>query len=315
MVIADLGSLSQASDRLHIAQTALSRHIQILEHEIGVELFFRHHRGMSLTAAGENFLTKIGVLVTQLEQTLDDVRASSGISSGKVTLGMTPTVSTMLAGRLARRVAIELPQVALRIVEAYGGHQVEWLQRGELDIIIVYGPATAFHMQITELLYEELVLVGPAGSLLDPAVPIAFGDLAKLNLVLPSMPHGLRRVIERAAAKARIKLPIRVEADSFHVLLDLVEKDLGYTVLPLSAIGREIREGRLRYAPFSGPALMRQMILGLPVNSNPTPATQHVVHLVKDEIRQLVTSGVWDAQLQLKPEAPPLPNTLPLRLR
>ncbi|MGB1960803.1 MAG: LysR family transcriptional regulator, partial [Candidatus Puniceispirillaceae bacterium] len=54
--VAETGSLSAASDRLRLAQPALSRHIKLLEHEIGVQLFERHVKGMTLTEPGGEFL-------------------------------------------------------------------------------------------------------------------------------------------------------------------------------------------------------------------------------------------------------------------
>ena len=58
--VAEVGSLSQASDRLRLAQPALSRQIKMLENEIGVPLFARHGRGMKLTEAGRQLLERIG---------------------------------------------------------------------------------------------------------------------------------------------------------------------------------------------------------------------------------------------------------------
>ena len=54
--VAELGSLSKASDRLHIAQPALSRQIRLLEKELGTYLFDRHGRGMEITDAGREVL-------------------------------------------------------------------------------------------------------------------------------------------------------------------------------------------------------------------------------------------------------------------
>jgi len=57
---AEVGSLSQASDRLRVAQPALSRQIKMLENEIGIPLFARHGRGMKLTEAGRQLLEHVG---------------------------------------------------------------------------------------------------------------------------------------------------------------------------------------------------------------------------------------------------------------
>jgi LysR family transcriptional regulator, nitrogen assimilation regulatory protein len=298
--IAELGSLSRASDRMRIAQPALSRQMKLLQQEMGVELFERHHRGMRLTEAGEELLRRVPGLMRQLDQAYADVRSFGGAVRGQVVLGVVPTVSYILAGKLAHRVATELPDVALRIVESYSGHLVEWLQRREVDVAIIYGPASSLHMMVEELLVEELVLIGPPNSNLRVDTPVSVAAFAKLPLVLPSRPHGLRMALESAAARADVKLSVRFEADSFRVLEDLVVRGLGYTALPLSAVSREVEQGKLSYAPLTQPKVTRQLVLGVP-DSTTSRATRMVIALIYEETALLVHKGAWRARLQFTP--------------
>jgi DNA-binding transcriptional LysR family regulator len=166
---------------------------------------------------------------------------------------MMPTLSYLLAAPVAYRVAKELPGVCLRIVEGYTGHLIDWLHRGEVDISLLYGPGAELHMRVAELFFEELVLLGPKESELKPDKPIRVEQLGKLKLVLPSRPHGLRSAVEAAADKARIKLNVQFEADSFGVLKDLVGMGLGFTVLPLSAVHREGELKRFGYSRLINP--------------------------------------------------------------
>lgn len=296
--IAELGSLSRAADRMRIAQPALSRQIRMLEDEAGTQLFVRHRRGVQLTAAGEALRQQIAGPVRQIRQAFDDIRSRSVEGGGQIALGVPPTVSYILAGRLARRVAEKAPNVSLRIVEGYAGHLIDWLQRGEIDVAVLYGPASDYQMKVTDILYEDLMLVGPAGSHLDPDRPMSLKEVAELPLVLPSQPHGLRLVVEAAAAKARVKLNVRYEADSFLVLKELTGFGLGYTALPLSAFGRELASGELRYAPIGHPSVIRQLVLGVPPEEQLTRSARIVVNLLRDEIAHLVRTGEWRARLQ-----------------
>jgi LysR family transcriptional regulator, nitrogen assimilation regulatory protein len=297
MLIAELGSLSKVSDRIRIAQPALSRQMRLLQEEVGVVLLIRHRLGLRLTEAGEEMLRRLSGVIRQLDQAFEDVRTLSGAASGRVALGIVPTASYVLAGQLACRVAEKYPGVSLRIVEAYSVHLIEWLQRGEIDVAIMYGSDSDFHLKTEPLLLDELVLVGPSDSGLKPGVPVAVAALAALPLVLPSRPNGLRLIVEGAAVKAKVKLAVRFEADSFRVLNDLVEKGLGYTVLPLSAIGREREARRLKYAPLIQPKVTRQLVLGLPPDGIASRATKTVIDLARQEIRELTRSGAWPARL------------------
>jgi LysR family transcriptional regulator, nitrogen assimilation regulatory protein len=298
--IAELGSLSKASDRLRIAQPALSRQMKQLQDDIGVPLFTRHRRGMQLTEAGEALRARILGPLRQLEQARDDVRSAAGTPSGHVVLGVLPTVSVVLARKLACRVYTELPGVSLRIVEGYTGHQVDWLQRGEVDAAILYGSEGGLHLPAEELLIEDLVVVGPADSDLNSKTPVRVSEFCALPLLLPSALHGLRVLLESAAAKARSKLVVRIEADSFRVLTDLVENGLGFTALPLSSIAQEIEQGRLKYAPLVQPQVTRRLILGT-AQGPLARATQMVIKLARREIAELVRRGIWRARLQFTP--------------
>lgn len=293
--VAEIGSLSRASDRLRRAQPALSRQIKILEDTVGFPLFVRHSRGMTLTEQGKELFDRLGGLVRQMERSIEDVRSLSSTVNGQVALGLMPSVSYVLSGRIARRVASELPGVSLRIVEGYAGHLVEWLQRGEIDATLLYGPAADFHLRIHDLLYEELVLVGPGDSDLDPKRKVTFATLSRHQLILPSRPHGLRRVVDSAAGKAKVELNIRFEADSFRVLKDMVVSGLGFTILPRSAIADERKDGVLRLAPLHRPQLTRQIVLALPSERVDTRASGAVVNIVLREIAGMVKAGQWQA--------------------
>ena len=103
---------------------------------------------MLLTSAGRMLLDRTTGLIRQIEQVSDDLKSANGDPSGRVILGLVPTVSAVLSGRFARRVLDEFPDISLRIVESYGGHLVEWLHRGEMDLAIIYGPAVDLHLQV-----------------------------------------------------------------------------------------------------------------------------------------------------------------------
>lgn len=306
--IAELGSVSRAADRLRVAQPALSRQLKLLEEEIGVPLFARHRRGLTLTEAGEELRARLVGPLRQIEQVFEDVRALPQAMGGNIAFGMPPTVSYVLAGALARSVAEHAPNVSLRVVEGYGAHLIDWLQRGEIDAALLYGPASDFQLKAEPLLIEEIRLVGPPESDLDIATPVAFEVVAKLPLVLPSHPNGLRVLADHAAAKARTSLDVRFQADSFVLMKELVESGLGYALLPLSAFSREAAAGRLRHAPIEKPKVTRQLVFATQPGNVSTRAAQVLGNLVRREIAALVSTGRWTADLMYNPADYPVPR-------
>jgi LysR family transcriptional regulator, nitrogen assimilation regulatory protein len=295
--VAELGSLSKAADRLRAAQPALSRHIKLLEHELRVELFIRNGRGMLLTSAGRILLDRTTGLVRQIEQVRDDIQSASGKPSGRVILGLVPTVSAVLSGRLGRRIITDLPDISLRIVESYGGHLVEWLHRGEMDLAIIYGPADDLHLSALLIGREDLAAVGPPGSGLARKKQVELAWLVKQRLILPSVSHGLRALLEKAVARRKLTLNAMIEADSYRAQISLMEEGLGYTLLPASAIRAELAAGRLEMAALVNPSVTRELILASPIERPSSIATSTISSLIVSEIEQLCREGLWNIKM------------------
>ncbi len=295
--VAELGSLSKAADKLRIAQPALSRQIKLLEHELRTELFTRSGRGMVLTEAGRILLSRTAGIVRQIDQIRDDIQSAAGAPSGRVVLGLVPTVSCVLSTRLAQRTVETYPGISLCIVESYSGHLIEWLHRGEMDLAIIYGPSADLHLNLQSLGRDQIVAVGPRGSGLARKKEVGMDWLLRQKLVLPSHSHGLRALIERAAARKKLQLDVQLEADSFRVLTSLVEAGLGYTLLPPSSVRGEIRERRLETATISGQAPMRELLIASPIDHPDSTATNVITALLRSETAACRDERLWDIKL------------------
>ncbi len=284
--VAELGSLSKASDRLRIAQPALSRQIRLLEHDLKTPLFTRHGRGMVMTEAGRLFFERTTGLVRRLEQAREDVLAVAGAPSGRVVLGMVPTVSSALAARIARDVVDDHPGIELRLVDAYGGYLIDWLHRGEIDLAVVYGPAKTLHLDVENLRSDALFAVGAPGCGLAAQQQVGLEWLARRPLVLPSAPHGLRALVDTGFAAAGLVPQVRVEADSYQALIDVVAAGVGMTVLPYYAVAARVEAGTLEVAPIA-PALARELVLAMPVQQGRSLATRTVAAIVRTHLLAL----------------------------
>lgn len=302
--VAELGSLSRASDRLRIAQPALSRQMRLLEEEIGARLFTRHGRGMALTPAGEMLRARAAGILRQLEQTRTDLMAEAGAVRGRVTFGLTPTVGAVLSTRLIERVLASYPDVTLRVVQAFSGYLIDWLQNGEVDIAVIYGGAAGAGVHQSPLLVESLYVVTPAGTMLSPHHAVPFADVARERLVLPGPSHGLRKLVQAEAEARGLTLRVVVEADDLGVLKELALKGLAWTVLPLAAVHDEVAAGRLCAAPIIEPHLSRRLAIAEPLGRPASIAVARFAELLRDEVTAMVRAGVWNGQLLLSNRSP-----------
>lgn len=290
--VAEQGSLSRTAEHVRIAQPSLSRQMRLLEEELGIQLFTRGAKGMRLTEAGELLYARIAGPLREIGHALYEVRSLPTETGGKVILGMPPTMVQMLAGSLARRVATYAPKISLQIVDAYSGHLLDWMNRSELDAAILYGPCPS-GLNASKLLEDELMLVGPPQSQLALEGGIDFRRLADLQLVLPSPTHGLRILLETAAAKARIKLNVHVQADSYHLMKELVESGIGYTALPYCAFSRDAAAGRLSFTRIKRPNVIRQLYLAMQPGAEHPRAVLQIENFVRQEVASLIQQGTW----------------------
>jgi LysR family transcriptional regulator, nitrogen assimilation regulatory protein len=138
-----------------------------------------------------------------------------------------------------------------------------------------------------------LVLVCPPNSPLAHEAIVDFKRVAKLPLIVPSPSHGLRILIEAAAEQARTGLSIRIQADSFQLMKELVESGLGYTLLPHCAVLREAALGRLTFTRVRKPAITRQLYLALRSGAEAPGAVLQVENLIREEVAALIKDGRW----------------------
>ncbi|MDH0704976.1 LysR substrate-binding domain-containing protein [Pseudomonas sp. GD03862] len=291
--VAELGSLSKASDRLHVAQPALSRQIRQLEKELGVYLFERHGRGMEITAAGLEVLERATRIMNELESIRTSVAGGRAAFRGMVAIGTTPTIAEIVTVPLVKRISDTHPDLSIRFSSAFSGYLLDWLQRGELELAISYDPQPLHTLRIEPVMMENLVLVGPpdSGLNLDKAVP--FAQLAREPMVLPSPRHGLRKIMDQCALERGFKVSTSVEADSFGAMIDLVRNGFGYTALPLASIYSRLNDGTLCAAPLVDPTPMRKLVLVLPADRQVSPATRYVGQTFVDIASELVAEGIW----------------------
>lgn len=289
--VAEVGSLSRAADRLHIAQPALSRQIRLLENELGVPLFERHGRGMVITEMGEEVLTHAARIMEELEAIRELTAKGSSSLRGLVSMGTPPTVAEIVTVPLVTRLQSDYNDLSIRLLSAFSGYLLDWLQRGELDLAVTYETTPLRTLRIHPVMNENLLLVSATDQTLALDRTVDFADLATMELILPSSKHVLRTIVDNCARQAGIVLKPKVEADSFGAMLSLVRNGTGATVLPLAPILPEVQSGQLFVANLANPAPSRNLALTFPADRPITPAARYVGKVFVDVVRDVVEAN------------------------
>ncbi|WP_439497478.1 LysR family transcriptional regulator [Bosea sp. (in: a-proteobacteria)] len=287
--VADLGSITAASRDLNIVQPALSRHIQRIESELGVPLLVRLPRGVQLTIAGRRFLEHARRILQEVARATDDVAAGSDACSGEVSVGLSPTLSTLLVPGLAESTSAAHPRVKLRIAEAFSRHLQSDVADGRLDVALLTNPPQARGLRLTPVFTEPVVVVMPMQS--RGAVPVITADeIARLPVILT---RGIRTFVEEQLASHGVSLSVEMEVDSVEAIRKLLlERFAAASLMPISAFREDIDAGRLLAVPVGGINLSRTIVMAHLVGEM-TPAVAAVSGLLRAEIERLAERGVF----------------------
>jgi LysR family nitrogen assimilation transcriptional regulator len=281
--IARLHSFNRAASHLYVAQSALSRQVRLLEEELGTPLFRRHARGVQLTRAGEKLLERGERLLRFSRQMRDEVTAEGAEPSGEVIIGLPPSLQDVLAVPLLMSMRQRYP--GIRVTTWVGTSMVlkELLDSGGLDLAVIGALDTEADVATHPLFRDALCLVGAPGSAL-PRGPVTCRQLADLPLILTSRPNSMRRLVEIAAAKFKIKLNVIMEVNYVPLILELVRRGLGHTLLPLPAVEQRVAAHELEVARVTG--LSYDWAVAFPKDSPGSVGTQCVEQLLFEITRE-----------------------------
>lgn len=303
MRVAELGSLNRASEALRIAQPALSRQMRMLEEELGVVLFERTLRGMALTEQGERLRRDLVAPLRQIDFAFSNVSLTGNQVAGALNMGIEPGLRDVLGLALIDRIAAEEPGIVPRIVEGEVDHLAEWVIRGDIDLIIYSGASPDEAVIERALLMEELFLVGSPTSGLRLEHTVRFDAAIALPLILPEARSGIVPLLEKWAYVNKSSLNVIRRVNSFELLKELVGKGLGYSVMPKSAIQRELRDGRLAIWPIVDPVLSQPVSIGATRDCRVPRLAERTDIIIRRTLAPLVAGGDWRATLLFEPEA------------
>lgn len=120
---------------------------------------------------------------------------------GTVTLGVTTTAALMLIGRVVRTCAERYPLVRLSITEGLSEALIDWSRQDRLDLALIFILDVGGDLVVEPVVEESLHLIAPAGRRAPPGQPTPLAAVLDRPLILPSRPHGVRMLVERAAAQ------------------------------------------------------------------------------------------------------------------
>ncbi|HYH43244.1 MAG TPA: LysR family transcriptional regulator [Burkholderiales bacterium] len=287
--IAELGSITRASQHLGIAQPALSRHVHGLEEELGTALLLRLPRGVRLTGAGLQFLEHCRRIVRELARAQEELRTTGDVPQGRVTLGLSPTTGPMLLPGVLERVRRQCPQVALKVVEGFSTQLHDSLLTGRVDLAVLTSPAASRAIRLLPLISEPIVMLTAP----QPRGARHFYTLTELSRTPVVTTEAIRSIVDEQLARYGARLEVEAEVDAVEAIRRLLLRGIGPAIMPLSTFHDDIREGRIAAFQIADANVHRILMLGLQADRRIPAAVEEVSRIVTAETNHLFDLGLF----------------------
>lgn len=238
--IADSEGFTRAAEKLHIAQSALSISIRKLEDELGVVLFNRRERKVSLTAEGEVLALHAREILQGVAKARQDIEDLRGLLKGEVKVGLTPMLSSFFFPRIISSFKQSHPGLQISVDGDSAWNIQRKVDSGDLDMGIIVG-AVPEELDHHHLVRAEVVACVHRSHPWAGAKKLPLRQLLGEPLVLFKEGYHLREMIDDLARREGIVPVVMAESNMFSLLRNLVKEELGLAFLLKMAISGDKR--------------------------------------------------------------------------
>lgn len=283
--VVELGSVTRAAITLNLSQPVVSRHVRQLEVELKEHLLSRNGRGVAPTDAGRRLLERGRGILHQVALAKQEVEEQRASPTGKVVVGMPPSVGKAMTVNLVMQFREHYPKASLGVIEALTVSMHEWLLLGRLDFALLYNPPVSQQVVSEHVWTEDLYLIGADLPHRPMPAEVAMSDLSSWPVIVPSQPNALRNLAEVECARLGVRLDISLEVDAIESLLDLVDRGMGYAILSRNAIFGRAQRPNLRAAHIVSPTLPSRLVIASSAQRPLTRLAEGTMQLIKAQIQ------------------------------
>ncbi|MCD8371665.1 MAG: LysR family transcriptional regulator [Clostridiales bacterium] len=235
---ADCGSFTKAAEKLFISQPALSNYIGKVEESLGVKLFDRSSTPLKLTYAGEQYLKRSRVILSQMEDMDREFRDITHHMRSRLKLGFPSERIIYMLPLILAPFKQRYPGIDVKVISGSGNSLRENLRAGEVDFVLL--PTWSKYKDISQVTIsrEELVVVAAKGYLQEEHVKdrerkiVDWRQLSKLPIITLYKGHALRSSVDVLYRNVGRKPDIFLESHSNMLSYRLAAQGLGFAIVP-----------------------------------------------------------------------------------
>lgn len=251
----------RAAVRLNMTQPPLTRQIQLLEHDLGVQLFERTKHSVKLTTGGQVFLVDATRLLNLAEQAANTVRRASKGETGRVRIGFTGAAGHEIVPRLLAAAKLALPDIDVVVHELISAAQIEAFAANAIDLGIMRPLGSRQKLASFLIEVEPLIVVLPAAHALADCDDIDLASLHDQPFIMHSPVDGkyFHDRIMGLFWSSRVMPDFVQYIDQTHTIISMVRAGLGMAIVPASA--QRFHFDNVVFRPIRNDAVVVEMIM------------------------------------------------------
>jgi DNA-binding transcriptional LysR family regulator len=237
-------SFAKAAAVLHVSAPAITMQIKELEAEVGMPLFERQGRKVSLTTSGEYMLVYTRKMLALLKDAEDAAARLQRIETGKLTIGMVDTTTYFIPALLSEFLK---QHEGIELVLNVGNRRdlIQWLSNSEVDIAIMGRPPSEMSTRSEPFAANPLVFVASPKHPLASEKGLRAEDLRQQSFIVREQGSGTRTSMEAFFTQARFQPRFTMELQSNDAIKQAVKANLGLSFLSQHTIALEIQAQQL----------------------------------------------------------------------
>lgn len=291
-VVAELGHVGQAADKLGRTQPALTKAVQRLEESFGSPLFERRGRGIRLTPVGEVLLARARQLRGATEEALREVGDFARGNAGHVRIGSGPIAADHVLPEVCNLLLAEAPGTTMDITVAPSTELRDQLREGSIDLLVGLMPEQDPQF-VTHAIVEDVVVVAARTD--HPVFALkrlAMKDLLQWQWVLPGDNVASRQWLDAAFRSRKLPAPtVQLNANSIPLLPRLIARTNLLSFLSRHNLAAGGQYGSLREVPLKDTTLRRHLGVTYRKEGYLSPAAQRLLGLLRSQGPQVFAAA------------------------
>lgn len=279
-------SYTRASQELHLSQPAVSMQVGLLEDEIGLPLFEKVGKTISLTEAGREISHYSSSINRALQDMEEVVESLKGVSRGRLLVAVASTIN-YFAPRLLAAFHQRFPGISLRLDVTNREALIRALEANSVDMVLMGQPPDGVDLESETFMENPLVVIAPPEHPLVGQRDIPLARLANEVFVMREPGSGTRMAMERFFAEHRMVVRHGMQMTRNEAIKQSVRAGLGLSVVSLHTIELELETGRLAMLDVEGFPVIRQWYLVYRRGKRLSPTARAFRDFVVAEARNL----------------------------